>query len=1157
MVRETSPDPSALTETVGRRTFLKVLGGAGPAAAVAACSPVPTETILPLVVPPDDVVPGVATWYASVCGECPNGCGTRVRTREGRAVKIEGNPDHPDNRGALCIRGQAALQGLYNPDRFRGPQRRRATNAAAGQSVLEAVSWAEAEAEIAGRIRSLLEAGNPDRIAVVTPLLSGTLDALVDRWAEALGGARRLRYEAFAYEPLRAAHRIAFDRASVPYHDFGRADLIVSFGADFMETWLATVSQSRAFAEARRPGNERTVRAVHFEPRLSLTASSADEWIRIEPGAEGALAAAMVRTIVEEGRVQAAGMTGDDLARIRALVADWTPEAAAAQSGVPAGRIVQLARAFSDPGAGPGRTLAVGGGVAVSGPNATEAQVAVTLLNYVAGNVGATVRFAPDDRWRRASTFADMLELADAMRAGEIELLVVHQVNPVHTLPAAADFAGALDAVPFVAAMSSWPDETTAHADLILPAHTPLESWGDNRPRAGGRSLMQPVMRPLYDTRHPGDILLGAGRAALAAAAESGGGPVADAPPLPEGEFYEVLRDAWRDERAALEAEARDENADPETTGAAPDGGAQTQRPADSAQTTVGVAPADGAEPPDPAGGAPTGGAASADGAQAPDPAAGAEPPDPASGAPTGGTVPADGAQAPDPAAGAEPPDPASGAEPPDPAAARRAAAAARRAAAAARRAAAAARQAEEAAFEAFWADVVRQGGRWWSAEQPEPVTLGAGLAAIDLSGLATPGDGRRALTLVAYPSLHLLDGRGANRPWLQEIPDPLLKTAWGNGAEMAPETAAAIGAEDGQLVTLESDHGALDATVILNPHLHPGVVAIPIGQGHTDFGRYATGRGVNPLVLLDPTPEAASGGPRWAGARIDATARALRRPVARLQRTFDQDGREIAQAVTRTALEAGDVHPEEEHFSLYPEHEHPTHRWGMAIDLNACNGCNACVAACYAENNVPVLGADRMVRGRTMAWLRIERFVEPQPAADGPARVDSRFLPMLCQHCDHAPCESVCPVYATYHSEEGLNAQIYNRCVGTRYCSNNCPYKVRRFNWWEPEFPEPMNLQLNPDVTVRSAGVMEKCTFCVQRIQEGKDRARDEERAVQDGDVTPACAQTCPAQAIVFGDLNDPQSRVSQLSAANRGYHALGVLNTRPAVTYLKKVTS
>ena len=1086
MVRETSSDTNALTETVGRRKFLKVLGGAGPAAAVAACAPAPPETIIPLVVPPDDVVPGVAAWYASVCGECPNGCGVRVRTREGRAVKVEGNPDHPGNEGALCVRGQAALQGLYNPDRFRGPQRRRTTDAA-GRSAFEPVGWDEAEGALAERIGALVAAGRADRIAVVTPLLSGTLDALVDGWAAALGGARRLRYEAFAYEPLRAAHGIAFGRASVPRHDFGRADLIVSFGADFLETWLSAVSHSRAYADARRPGNGRTVRAVHFEPRLSLTASSADEWIRIEPGAEGALAAAMVRTIVEEGRVQADGITGDDLARIRALVADLTPEAAAARSGVPAGRIVQLARAFSDPGAGPGRTLAAGGGVAVSGPNATEAQVAVALLNYVAGNVGATVRFAADDPWDHASTCRDLLDLADAMRAGEIELLLLHQVNPLHTLPAAADFASALDAVPFVAAASSWPDETTARADLILPTHTPLESWGDQR-AAGGRGLMQPVMRPLYDTRHFGDVLLAAGRAALAGAAEAGGAAV-----LPEGDFYDVLREEWRGVKAARDAAEAAAEDDAASSGAAADGTATTN-PAEAAATADGAA---------------------ADGAAAPDPS----------------TAAADGPEQQDPAAR-------------------------RRAAAAARRAAAAERQAAESAFEAFWADVLRQGGHWPPAE-PEPVALSARLGEIDLAGLAAPADDRRALTLIAYPSLHFFDGRGANRPWLQEIPDPLLKTAWGSGVEMTPETAASLGAEDGQLVTLESDHGTVDATVVLNPHLHPGVAALPIGQGHTDFGRYATGRGVNPLALLDPAPEAASGGPRWAGARIDATPRDLRRPLARLQRAFDQEGREIAQAVSRAALEAGDVHPEEPHFSLYPDHEYPTHRWGMAIDLNACNGCNACVAACYAENNVPVLGADRMVRGRTMSWLRIERFVEERPAPDGGARVDSRFLPMLCQHCGHAPCESVCPVYATYHSEEGLNAQIYNRCVGTRYCSNNCPYKVRRFNWWVPEFPEPLNLQLNPDVTVRSAGVMEKCTFCVQRIQEGKDRARDEDRPPRDGDVTPACAQTCPAQAIVFGDLNDPDSRVSQLSAADRGYHALGVLNTRPAVTYLKKVTS
>jgi molybdopterin-containing oxidoreductase family iron-sulfur binding subunit len=226
-----------------------------------------------------------------------------------------------------------------------------------------------------------------------------------------------------------------------------------------------------------------------------------------------------------------------------------------------------------------------------------------------------------------------------------------------------------------------------------------------------------------------------------------------------------------------------------------------------------------------------------------------------------------------------------------------------------------------------------------------------------------------------------------------------------------------------------------------------------------------------------------------------------------------------------------------------------------MSIDLDACTGCNACAAACYAENNVPVVGRELCAHGREMSWLRIERHQEPLIQVTDMVSPDRISLPVLCQHCHNAPCEPVCPVFATYHNPEGLNAQVYARCVGTRYCSNNCPYKVRRFNWETFTFDEPLELQLNPDVTTRTAGVMEKCTFCVQRIQEGKNRARREDRALQDGDVTPACAQTCPADAIVFGDLKDSDSRISRMAEHPRNYHILEHLNTRPAVTYLKKL--
>jgi molybdopterin-containing oxidoreductase family iron-sulfur binding subunit len=237
----------------------------------------------------------------------------------------------------------------------------------------------------------------------------------------------------------------------------------------------------------------------------------------------------------------------------------------------------------------------------------------------------------------------------------------------------------------------------------------------------------------------------------------------------------------------------------------------------------------------------------------------------------------------------------------------------------------------------------------------------------------------------------------------------------------------------------------------------------------------------------------------------------------------------------------------------MYPPQENPKYRWGMSIDLSKCIGCGACVTACYAENNIAIVGKEQIGKRREMSWIRIERYFEEEDGGEG---FETRFIPMLCQQCGNAPCEPVCPVYATYHNQEGLNAMVYNRCVGTRYCSNNCTYKVRRFNWFQYKWPEPLNWQLNPDVTVRGMGVMEKCTFCVQRISFAKDRAKDEGRDVRDGEVMPACAQACPTKVIVFGNLKDPESEVSRLSEDERGYRVFDEeINTQPAITYLKKV--
>jgi Fe-S-cluster-containing dehydrogenase component len=345
----------------------------------------------------------------------------------------------------------------------------------------------------------------------------------------------------------------------------------------------------------------------------------------------------------------------------------------------------------------------------------------------------------------------------------------------------------------------------------------------------------------------------------------------------------------------------------------------------------------------------------------------------------------------------------------------------------------------------------------------------------------------------------------------------------------------------------IRSSEGVIQVPVYVSERVCRGVIAVPFGQGHTALGRYARGRGANPFAVLKP-----------ASFEIAVTARStgqthtLVTPLGKSEML----GRPIVEAMSVDGLARG-AEPHEQEvpvpYEMYPPFPYPNHKWGMTIDVNACTGCSACIAACYAENNVPFVGREQVYYGRIMSWIRLERFY-PQKSRDGDAPL-LYLAPMLCQQCNHAPCEPVCPVFAAYHTAEGLNGQIYNRCVGTRYCENNCPYKVRRFNWFLPEWPEPLNLQLNPDVTQRGAGVMEKCTFCIQRITRAEITARIEKRAVRDGEIVPACAQACPTHAISFGDMNDKQSAMMRRRVENkaRGYYVLEELNTEPAILYLR----
>ncbi|MBM3990511.1 MAG: 4Fe-4S dicluster domain-containing protein [Planctomycetes bacterium] len=437
------------------------------------------------------------------------------------------------------------------------------------------------------------------------------------------------------------------------------------------------------------------------------------------------------------------------------------------------------------------------------------------------------------------------------------------------------------------------------------------------------------------------------------------------------------------------------------------------------------------------------------------------------------------------------------------------------------------------------------------------------------------------ALALVLYAKVGLLDGRHAHNPWLQELSDPVTKIAWDNYACLAPTTAATLGIGEGDVVRVHTEQGAIELPAHLQSGQHEGVVAVALGYGRVGTGRFArvgphwldaqptvasdgvVGVHAGPLVVWGSAGRSFAGAP----ARLDRLARNVSLACTQdyhsleLPAALASHGHEVRDAVRSTshAEHAADPHAvaRSKHpvadQDLWPDDHRGERRWGMTIDLARCTGCSACVIACQAENNVPVVGKDEVLRHREMSWIRIDRYYQGEGE-----ELRTLHQPMLCQHCAHAPCESVCPVLATVHSAEGLNQQIYNRCVGTRYCSNTCPYKVRRFNWFDyPHEDALANQALNPDVTVRSRGVMEKCSFCVQRIQEAKARASVEGRALADGDVQLACQQSCPANAIVFGDLENPSSRVSASASDPRAYTLLEELNVQPSIRYLAHVHS
>ena len=970
---------------IARRDFLTIMG-ASMAMASFACARRPVHKIIPYVVKPEEITPGVANYYASTCQECSSNCGILVKTREARPIKIEGNPDHPVSKGKLCARGQASVLNLYDTDRLTAPVKKGS----------QPTTWADADQSIIGRLKN---AGAAGKVRVLSGQTGPTTRKLINEFLAEYKGLH-VEFDPLAMPEIAEGQAEAYGTAVVPRYHFDRAEYVVSLGADFLGTWLSPVEHAADWAKTRKLDGKNIAmsKLVTFESQLSLTGANSDERFPVVPGDELKVALALLNELVlvqkrypESGEIQAA-------------LAGYRAEKVAAEIGMTDGGI-RIKKLANELWANRGKSLIVAGGTSAATEHAVALQVATNFLNSVLQNDGATIDGTMSPSMQTGGKFADMAKLIRDMDSRQVDVLVLYRSNPAYTLPKLAGFVEAMAKVPVVIAISDREDETAKLADFVLPDHDALENWGDAEPYQGLRSLQQPTIAPIHDTRAFQDTLL----AWMSTKAGE------------KTPWHDYLKASWKE----------------------------------VATRQYGIS--------------------------------------------TGG-------------------------------------------------------------FEQFWETALRDGvfdgnkAKKSGAKSTARSFHAGSVVRIPKSMSPIP---QGTLTLALYSKISMGDGRAANNAWLQELPDSITSMTWDNYLNLSPDLARKMDIDTDDVVEVAMGDQKVELSAHVQPGLNSGVVTMAIGYGRTAVGRVGNGNGVSVFDFAKATATdlVYSGHP----VTVRKTGKVIKLASTKWHHT--SENRPIINDITLTEYRsnpgaANHTNPElrlETVPSIWPSFDYSKgYRWGMAIDLSSCTGCSACVIACQSENNIPVVGRENVRVSRIMHWVRIDRYFS------GPtSNPDLIFQPMLCQHCENAPCETVCPVLATVHNDEGLNEQIYNRCVGTRYCQNNCPYKVRRFNFFDhwKTFEGTMNLAWNPEVTVRTRGIMEKCSFCVQRIQEVKFKAKEEDRRVRDGEMVTACQQTCPTDAIVFGNTNDPESRVSKLKEAQRAFRVLETLNTKPQISYMTKV--
>ncbi len=1033
MPLEELSEVSLLDSKTPRRDFLKYLGFSTAAAAIAASCQSPVHKAIPYLQKPEDMIPGIADYFASTYVNGGDAISVIVKQRDGRPIKIEGNNISVLTEGGTSARAQASVLDLYDPTRLRHPLQR------SGNTYKEVPTFQAMDKMISQDMTGI--AGKPVVLLTCTINSPSTLQ-IIQEFLAKYPGSRHVQYDAYSQSGMLLANEATHGKRAIPSYKFGNAEYIVSLGADFLGTWLNTVEYTKAYSKNRTINgstNPKLNRHVHFESLLSLTGSNADDRYTHKPSETGAIAQALL-----------AGVGGNGSNSIN----DTKLKAA-------------IAKTAAELNANKGKALVV------CGSNDSNIQMVVNAINEAIGAYGTTINWGATTNTRKGVD-ADIVNLANDMANGAIGAVLIYDCNPVYSYIDGAKFAAGLAKVPVSVSFNRLLDETAEHCKYIIPSPHWLESWGDAEPISGHISLIQPLIYPLFKTRPFQTSLL-----------------------------------KWS-----------------------------------AAVPMVSVMPVRD----------------------------------------SGKTIATQGGESLPIAQDADPYD---------------------------------------AYFKNYWMGKLGSADTWNKALQEGIIQPAAGTETPSAASY-TPSPSTAAATkitpartgnieFVLYQKVSMGNGNMANNPWIQELPDPITKVTWDNYAAMSPALAKTLVGIDVLHNQRDADHyevtpekpvvkitvngRVLELPVLITPGIQDNTIGIAVGYGHKSadnnnskdrIGLAANGAGQNayPLVAFDGKTMIYD----LTGTAVNANTTF---PLAQTQVHGFTEGRPI---IHETSLEnfvknpkamLAEVNEERENLipygqdnfregaTMYPDYANPGPKWGMSIDLNTCTGCSACVVACTAENNVSVVGKIQVQRAHEMHWLRIDRYFTGD--LENP---DVMFQPMLCQHCDNAPCENVCPVAATPHSSEGLNQMIYNRCIGTRYCANNCPYKVRRFNWHDftgadsfPDNQEPIRhkdltdavfqmndelsrMVLNPDVTVRSRGVMEKCSFCVQRLQDGKLEAKKQQDPSLIRNLKTACSQACPANAITFGNVNDKDCEVNKQRAdIHRNFYVIEQLHTLPNVSYLAKI--